>query len=393
MSTDTSKTIPSAFGGKVSEAVSSSENTRPSRGMSVGRQVLFWLMGLLALLLVLWLLRAVLLPFIAGMALAYFLDPVADRLEAWGASRVIATSLIMLVFLLVFVSALLWIVPNLTQQFVGFAERLPELVASLRTLIDESELLARVAGEDGSNIRNNLDTLLKEGTAWATTLLSSVWSSGLALVNIVALLVVTPIVAFYLLLDWDHMVARVDGWLPREHKTTIRGLARDMDSAIAGFVRGQGSVCLLLGTYYAVALSAMGLNFGLLIGIFAGLISFIPFVGSVLGFVLAVGVALVQFWPEYWLIGLAGGIFLFGQFVEGNFLQPNLIGRSVGLHPVWLMFALSAFGSLFGFTGLLIAVPAAAAVGVLVRFGIERYLESDLYKGGESVVPARNDDD
>jgi predicted PurR-regulated permease PerM len=184
-----------------------------------------------------------------------------------------------------------------------------------------------------------------------------------------------------MLLDWDRMIATVDAWVPRDHVATVRRIAADINVATAGFVRGQGTLCLILGVMYAVGLTLVGLNFGLLIGLFAGLISFIPYVGSLTGLALSLGVAFVQFWPEWqWVLAVAG-IFLVGQFIEGNILQPRLVGNSVGLHPVWLMFALFAFGYMFGFVGLLVAVPASAAVAVLVRFAISRYLESPLYRG------------
>jgi predicted PurR-regulated permease PerM len=209
----------------------------------------------------------------------------------------------------------------------------------------------------------------------------------MALLDIAALFVVTPVVAFYLLLDWDNMIEKVDDWVPRDNVDTVRHLARQIDATIAGFVRGQGSVCIILGLIYAVGLSIVGLNFGLLIGLFAGLISFIPYVGSLVGLVLALIVAVVQFWPDFVMIGAVIAVFAVGQFFEGNILQPRLVGKSVGLHPVWLMFALFAFGALFGFVGMLIAVPAAASVGVLVRFAISRYLDSDLYHGKQRPVP------
>jgi len=192
---------------------------------------------------------------------------------------------------------------------------------------------------------------------------------------------VTPVVAFYLLYDWDRMVAKIDSWLPRDHRETIHTILADIDNAVAGFVRGQGTLCLVLGLFYGVALTIAGLNFGLLIGLFAGFISFIPYVGSITGFLLSVGVAVVQFWPDWTPIAVIAGIFLVGQFLEGNVLQPKLVGEQIGLHPVWVMFALFAFGALFGFTGLLIAVPVSAAIGVVVRFALGRYLESDLYHG------------
>jgi predicted PurR-regulated permease PerM len=209
----------------------------------------------------------------------------------------------------------------------------------------------------------------------------------MALINLAALFVITPVVAFYLLLDWDRIVRKVDGWVPRDHLADVRAIARDMDLAIAGFVRGQGTVCIILGLYYGIGLSLVGLNFGLLIGLFAGLISFIPYVGSMIGLILSIGVAVVQFWPDYpWIIAVAA-VFFSGQFFEGNILQPKLVGSSVGLHPVWLMFALFAFASLFGFLGMLIAVPAAAAIGVLVRYALKRYLESDLFAAREPPGP------
>ncbi len=190
---------------------------------------------------------------------------------------------------------------------------------------------------------------------------------------------VTPVVAFYLLYDWDRMIGRIDALLPREHAETIRALGRDINVAIGGFVRGQGALCLLLGLFYAISLTVVGLNFGFLIGSLAGVISFIPYVGSIVGFFLSVGVALVQFWPDWIWVGVVVGIFAVGQFLEGNILQPRLVGSSIGVHPVWLMFALFAFGSLFGFVGVLLAVPVTAAIGVLVRFAVERYRLSALY--------------
>ena len=183
------------------------------------------------------------------------------------------------------------------------------------------------------------------------------------------------------------MLARIDALLPRVHASTIRMLGRDINIAIAGFIRGQGAVCLVLGLFYAISLSLVGLNFGFLIGSVAGLISFIPFVGSIVGFVLSVGVAIVQFWPEWIWILVVAGIFAVGQFLEGNILQPRLVGSSIGVHPVWLMFALFAFGSLFGFVGVLLAVPVTAAIGVLVRFAVNSYRSSALYKGNDDLPP------
>lgn len=351
--------------------------------MTVRNHFIFWLCALFALALFLYVFRGILLPFVAGMGLAYCLDPIADWFERRGFSRMMATVVILFVFLIIFILALIVIIPLLGAQTANFIERLPGLVSQLQMRLSEINggWFERFIGEDRAAMQQSFSDLLKEGAGWLTGLLKSVWSGGQALLDIAGLFVVTPVVAFYLLYDWDRMVAKVNSWLPRDNASIIRELAGEINEALAGFVRGQGLVCLLLGGFYAIGLSLAGLNFGLLIGLLAGLLSFIPYVGSITGFILAIGVALVQFWPDYFNIVLIAVIFAAGQFLEGNVLQPRLVGRSVGLHPVWLMFALFAFGSLFGFVGLLVAVPLAAAVGVLVRFGLRQYLESRYYKG------------
>jgi predicted PurR-regulated permease PerM len=352
------------------------------------RQVFFWLVTLAFFVAFLMLFSSILLPFIAGMALAYFLDPVADRLERIGLSRLMATVVILISFVVVFVLSLMIIIPVLASQLNEFIQRVPGYVTQLQTFIATSNAswLPDWVDSQMGTIRENFSRYLSEGVGFLGTLVEQIWNSGKALLDIASLLVVTPVVAFYLLLDWDRMIEKVDSWVPRAQVATVRQLATELANTIAGFVRGQGSLCLILGIFYAVALSAAGLNFGLLIGFFTGMISFIPYVGSTVGLLLSLGVALVQFWPDFIWIGVIAGIFFLGQFIEGNILQPKLVGKSVGLHPVWLMFALFAFGALFGFVGVLVAVPAAAAVGVLVRFAISRYLESDLYYGTSVVI-------
>jgi predicted PurR-regulated permease PerM len=355
----------------------------PTTGMSFRQQVLFWLVTAAVFIAFLYVFSSILLPFLAGMILAYFLDPVADRLERIGLSRLAATVLILIGFIAAFIVALMIVVPVLAAQLADFLTRIPDYIARLQGLITSYDpgWLQENVGVDPNSLRDGLSTLLAQGAGFLTALMQSIWNSGRTLIDIAGLFVVTPVVAFYMLLDWDRMVAKVDSWIPRDHLKSVRRIATDINTATAGFVRGQGTLCLILGVFYAVGLTAVGLNFGLLIGLFAGLISFIPYVGSLVGLALSVGVALVQFWPQWpWVLAVAG-IFFIGQFVEGNILQPRLVGKSVGLHPVWLMFSLFAFGYLFGFVGLLIAVPAAAAIAVLVRFAIDRYLESPLYRG------------
>lgn len=349
--------------------------------MTLQRQMMFWSGALVVTVVLLYIFSSILLPFIAGFAIAYFLDPLADWLEKHGFSRLAATFAILLLFLLVIAVFTLSLLPTLSSQVSMLAERLPEYMKILVDLYNNNapNWLKELFHSPSGDVSSNISSLASRSAGWAGTILASLWSGGLAVINIVSLLVITPIVVFYMLIDWDRMVGMIDDALPRAHVETIRGLAREMDSAVAGFIRGQGTVCLLLGSFYAIALTLTGLNFGLLIGLTAGVLSFIPYVGTITGFVLSMGMALAQFWPEWTMIAVVFGIFVLGQFVEGNFLQPVLVGDRVGLHPVWLMFSLFAFGYLFGFAGLLLAVPLAACAGVLVRFGVRRYKESPLY--------------
>ena len=347
------------------------------------RQIRFWLIVAALLALFIYVFSEILLPFVAGMVLAYFLDPVADRLERAGLSRVWATIFILFAFVVVLTVGFIILIPILTSQLTDFVARLPDYLSRLQALITgfDPTWVEQRFGVNDADLRDGLNSLLASGVGFMTTIFQSIWNSGMALFNIAGLLVVTPVVAFYMLLDWDRMVETVDRWVPRDHVQTVRQIATDINIATAGFVRGQGTLCLVLGVMYAVGLTAVGLNFGILIGLFAGLISFVPYVGSLVGLILSLGVAFVQFWPNWPMIAAVAGVFFLGQFIEGNILQPRLVGKSVGLHPVWLMFALFAFGALFGFVGLLIAVPAAAAIAVLVRFAISRYLDSPLYGG------------
>lgn len=355
--------------------------------MTLQKQFLIWAISLAVLVLALWLLSPVLLPFIAGLVLAYFLDPVADRLQSWGLSRLTAALLIVFLAIVVLVTSLVVLAPMLTDQIGKFAGELPALMQSLSVRFNNwaPQWMKDALSQSGTDIQGSVTQFAGKAADWILSVLKTVLSGGLALVNLVSLLVVTPIVAFYMLVDWDDMISTIDSWVPREHVETVRAIGRDINSAMAGFIRGQGSVCLVLGIFYAAALSFAGLKFGMAIGLLAGALTFIPYAGALIGGVLAIGVALVQFWPEYWSIGLVAAIFGVGQFLEGNFLSPKLVGKSIGLHPVWLMFALFAFGYAFGFVGLLLAVPLAAAVGVLVRFGLRQYLASRLYLGTDDL--------
>jgi predicted PurR-regulated permease PerM len=358
----------------------------PKGGMTFQRQLIFWLAIFAALVLMLWLLSEILLPFIAGAAIAYLLTPVTDRMEKLGVNRLAAALLIITVVVMVIVLVILLVAPILGNQLWSFIANIPGYVSRLQSLLSDPSRpwLQKILGA-GFNVDKPISDLVTQGVGWLTSFLQSLWSGGRALVSLFSLVVVTPVVAFYLIYDWHRMIRSVDNAIPVHQRETVRRLAREVDAAIAGFVRGQTAVCLILGSFYAVALTLSGLNFGLLIGLISGIITFIPYVGSMTGLILALGVAVAQFWPDYSSILMVLGIFLVGQFLEGNLLAPKLVGESVGLHPVWLIFALLAFGYLFGFVGLLVAVPLAATIGVLVRFALKRYRASSLYTGEPTV--------
>lgn len=340
----------------------------------------FWLIFLAAFVLAIYVMRDVLLPFVAGMAVAYLLDPVVDRLERVKVGRTVATLLVLLAFFVLSIGTLLLLVPLLQAQIEEFARAAPGYMETIRNRL-EPLLRDLAAGFDQNAALGKLPDLAGNALSWLGNLLGRLLSGGAWLVNVISILVITPIVSFYLLRDWDKMVAAVDGWLPRAQAGTIREQMQAVDRTLAAFVRGQGTVCLILGVFYAVGLSVAGLDFGLVIGLFAGLISFVPFVGSILGAILSVGLAMAQF--DTWQpVAIIAAIFMVGQVIEGNFLTPNLVGDAVGLHPVWVIFALLAGGALFGFLGVLLAVPVAAVIGVLTRFALEHYLASPLHLHG-----------
>jgi len=353
--------------------------------MSLERQVIFWIAALVVVAAALWLLSEILLPFVAGMALAYLLDPPARRLARFGVSRAVSALVIIVLVIVGVLVLVILVAPILGAQLTALIDNLPGYVTRLETLLTDPNRpwLAKIFGEQAPGTGKAAGDLVGQGARWLTAFVGSLWSGGKALVSLFSLLVITPVVAFYLLCDWDRMIATIDGWVPRPHRDTVAALAHEIDAAIAAFVRGQAGVCLILGALYAAGLTLTGLNFGFLIGFLSGLFSFIPYVGSIAGLVIATAVAIAQFAPNWTPIIMVVAIFLIGQAIEGYVLAPKLVGDAVGLHPVWLMFALLAFGYLFGFVGLLVAVPLAAAVGVLVRFALRQYLASPIYTGGE----------
>jgi predicted PurR-regulated permease PerM len=359
--------------------------------MNPTRPAIFWIAILAAITVIAVLLREILLPFVAGIALAYLLDPLANRLERLGLTRLIATLVILSLFVIGTSVVIFLTAPFLVRELVAFFENSPAYVRRLQVLTSDPTRpwLRKLIGEGLGHAEQSLGEFATLAATWLSSVVRSVWSGGQALISLFSLAIVTPIVACYVLHDWHRMVAAIDGWVPPAHRDTVRALAHEVDSTVGGFVRGQGAICLILSLAYALALTLIGLNHGLLIGIVAGVISFIPYLGSVTALVVSMCVAIAQFWPSWPQISLVAATFVVGELLADYLLSPYLVGRSVNLHPVWLMFALFTFGYLFGFPGLLIAVPLGGAAGVLMRFALRRYLASSLYaaNSGEGGTP------
>jgi predicted PurR-regulated permease PerM len=357
--------------------------------MILTRPLVFWITMLAAVVAAVVLLREILLPFLAGMVLAYLADPLATRLERLGMNRLIATLVIVAVFLAGAIVLTILAAPVIVRELARFIERFPLYVGQLHALATDPSRpwLSKIIGESLGHAEKSVGELTTLAAGWLASFARSLWSSGRALIAVFSLAVVTPIVACYLIYDWHKMIAVVDNWVPPARRDTVRALAREIDETIGGFVRGQSAICLILAVFYATTLTLIGLNHGVLIGLAAGLISFVPYLGSLTGMVISTCVAVAQFWPNWALITAVPAIFFVGQSIADYLLSPYFVGRRVNLNPVWLMFALFAFGYLFGFVGLLIAVPLAAAIGVLVRFALAQYYASPFY-AAQPVPPA-----
>ena len=346
--------------------------------LPVKDQIKYWTIAASILLIFLWLLGDILLPFVLGAAIAYLLDPIVDRLERLGTGRVLGTILILMAAFFVLFFIFLLLIPLVIDQFRLLAAAAPDLVTSVQALVLNQIASISPESEALNSTVSNLSTMAQEKLG---IIFGSVMASAISLIDVIMLMVITPVVAVYLLVDWDRILEKINELLPLDHASVVRSLASEIDSTLSAFVRGMIAVCLVLGIYYATALSLIGLEFGLIIGFIAGLVSFIPYVGALLGGVLAIGLALIQFWGDFELVALVVGVFVVGQIFEGNILTPKLVGNSVGLHPVSLILALSLFGAFFGFIGLLLAVPLAASAGVILRFFIKKYKMSRLFLG------------
>src|SRR5271155_4967596 len=349
--------------------------------MNLTRPIMFWIATCAAVIAAVVLLREILLPFVAGLVLAYLFNPLANRLDRLGLNRLLAALLIIGAFVVGFVALVLLAAPIVARELAYLLDNVPLYFGQLKTLTSDPgrPWLRKIVGEGLASAEQSIGELASLGADWFGSLVRSVWTGGQELISVFSLAIVTPVVAGYLIYDWNRMLAAVDNWTPPPRRPTVRALAREIDDTIGGFVRGQGTLCLILCVYYALALTLAGLNHSLLIGVAAGLISFIPFLGSLTGLAVATCVAIAQFWPNWWSIAVVPIIFVVGQTIADYVLSPYLVGRRVNLHPVWMIFALFAFGYVFGFVGLLLAVPLAAACRVLLRFALDQYYASPLY--------------
>lgn len=358
---------------------------------------LFWA-GVIAIFLAcLYLFSPILMPFVIGILLAYLLNPLVARLARHRVGRTWASVLVLLLAFVVFVGVVLLMLPVLQQQLSDLIGKLPQLIETIRVKIMSLIALAqtKVPAETAAKMKDGVGGMLGDLAGNLTSMLggflAGVWTSGLAVVNVLSLVFITPLVAFYMLNDWERIVAAIDSNIPRRHVATVRALALQIDVHLAGYIRGVSMICVILGVFYGAALSLVGLDFGLIIGLLIGLLSFIPFAGAIFGFIVSVGLALVQF-TELTSILLVVGIFAVGQVIEGNVLQPWLVGRQVNMHPVWIIFALLAGGTVFGFLGVLLGVPIAIVISVLLRYAFRRYRDSQHYKALAATPPTSGSD-
>lgn len=327
--------------------------------------------------LFIYLTRGILLPFLAGLAIAYFLDPIADILEKRKIPRGIAAALVISLFFFIIVGVILAFWPILQGQILAASKTLPETAAKLRPWLDQ--LLINLNSKTGITLGGNAESMLagisEQALAQLNQVFSSLVKSSLAVFNMLTLALISPVVAFYLLRDWDHMVAKVNSWLPTNIAPTVREQLSNVDSVLAGFVRGQLMVCVIMGVMYGLGWSLVGLELGLILGVLAGIMAFIPFVGALFAALIAVALAIGQWGFDSSHIGMVVMVFVVVQIIESSFLTPKLVGERVGLHPVWVLFAVFAGGEILGFVGVLVAVPFAAATAVFVRFSIKQYLD------------------
>ncbi len=346
------------------------------------RRLILWLLILLAFYIFLDAIHEVLLPFIIGGLLAYFLDPLADRLERNGMGRGAAAGLIIGIFSIVISIGIILLIPIIASEINDFARTLPAMIDRFREAFNEKimQFGKAIAPEQAEEAKK---AVTAQAAPLAKNFLKNLFTSGQAVINFVTLMVITPVVSFYLLRDWDRMVARVYELLPRDYAPTIREMMYKIDRTISGYLHGMLNVILLLAAFYIFGLSLVGLDLAIVVGIIGGIAIIIPYIGTIVSGGLAVGLAYLQFSAiEPVLVVLA--IFTAGQLLEGYVLTPKLVGDKIGLHPLWLIFGMLAGAALFGFVGILLAIPITAIIGVVARYLLDQYRHSHLYLGDET---------
>lgn len=352
-----------------------------------------WMMGFYTLLALVFFItiKAILLPFVVGLAVAYLLDPLADKLEDYKFPRWLATVTILFIFFVGFAGLIVGISPIVQAQISGIIINFPSYVENLRPIIEN--FFGDVANTLGINIEAETDNFIanatEQGLSKAGDVIAAFLTQGAAFLNLLTLLIISPVVAFFLVRDWDLIISAIDDWLPKKNAATVRAVARDVDTALAGFIRGQTLVSFIMAIMYAVGWTMVGLNYSLVLGIVAGILAYVPFVGALVAMLIAMLVGFGQFGIDGGALFPIFAVFAIVQAIEGAYLTPRLVGSRVGLHPVWVLFAIFAGGELMGFTGVLIALPVAAAVGVIVRFALKDYLQSDLHKGHKKTSPKK----
>jgi predicted PurR-regulated permease PerM len=341
-----------------------------------------WLLVLAVIMSLLYLLSDVLLPFIVGGVIAYCFNPVVSKLEKFFFSRSLATIVVIGLLLIIIFLLFLIALPPLTAEVEAFIGKLPGYKTQLQTKVFPwaTAMTSKIDPTLAEHIKKFIEGFSDTLVSQVMKCINAVWSSSLAVINIISLVFITPIIAFYLLRDWNNIVIRLKNYLPVKQKEVVLDIFKEIDSRIAGYIRGQINVCMILAVYYVITLSFVGLDFSLLIGVASGVLTFIPYIGVLAGISAALLAALLQGMSSSQMLIIIM-IFVVAQIVEGNFITPKLVGEKIGLHPVWIIFAMLAGASLFGFKGLLLALPVAAILVVFVNFIIDQYIKSSLYSG------------
>ena len=345
-----------------------------------GYHLRFWLLAIAGFCGVLWVLSGVLTPFVLALAIAYFLNPVVSWICKFGAPRSLGALIVLFTFIAIVTTATLLLAPLVQAQIVELISSLPTYVEKLQSELWPriKDVLEHVPAVDMAKLQDNFSQHTNDVMKFFGRVLSQVVSGSMAIFDILALLLLTPVVAFYLMRDWPKMLAKVDSYLPVRHAPTIRRELQNIDQMIAGFIRGQALVSLALATFYSIGLSLAGLKYGMVIGLCSGILNFIPIVGTLIGIITSLTMAFIQF-DTLGQIAMIAVVFAAAQVLDGYFLTPKLVGDRVGLHPVWIIFAVLAGGKLLGLLGVVIAVPFAGTIAILIRLGLRQYRRSKYF--------------